>query len=156
MSGWKIVLARCTSQGANTLRYDWYQPTIPDDPIVIVEELLKRLAPGGEVTEGRGKNNYQQSFTIADWRGGGGLEGVCRSVTSGHGVKGLAFVPDDQADGRTYRMGSPASAVVARLYDKAAELRRHLPPVRHAEIPAHMTRLEGAGRPPRGWRGAGG
>ena len=190
------------------MRYDWYQPTIPDDPIVIVEELLKRLAPGGEVTEGRGKNNYQQSFTIADWQGSrvavvlaGGpnghpnvicsgdacdafvpvvrelwpkhrpsrmdaaedfsgegvfdaLEGVCRSVTSGHGVKGLAFVPDDQADGRTYRMGSPASAVVARLYDKAAELRRHLPPERHAEIPAHMTRLEVAVRPPREWRDA--
>src|SRR3989304_10176175 len=90
MSGWKIVLARCTSQRGNTVRYDWYQPTIPDDPIVIVEELLKRLAPGGEVTEGRGKNNYRQSFTIADWEGsrvavvwGGGANGAPRRLSSG-------------------------------------------------------------------------
>lgn len=48
------------------MRFDWYQPTIPDSPIVIVEELLARLAPGGEVQEGRGKNNYWQSFTIRD------------------------------------------------------------------------------------------
>lgn len=46
------------------MRFDWYQPTIPDTPQVIVDELLARLAPGGEVIEGAGKHNYRQSFTI--------------------------------------------------------------------------------------------
>lgn len=46
------------------MRFDWYQPTIPENPIVLVEELLARLAPGGEVREGRGTHNYRQSFTV--------------------------------------------------------------------------------------------
>jgi hypothetical protein len=46
------------------MRFDWYQPTIPERPMVIVEELLARLAPGGEVVEGRGRHNYHQAFEI--------------------------------------------------------------------------------------------
>ena len=46
------------------MRFDWYQPTIPEHPIRLVEQLLARLAPGGEVIEGRGRHNYRQSFTI--------------------------------------------------------------------------------------------
>lgn len=190
------------------MRFDWYQPTIPENPVILVDELAKRLAPNGEVIEGRGKHNYRQSFTICDKDGNraalvlcGGpnghpnvtasgdacdafvpvvrelwpehrptridaaedfsgegvfdaLEKVCRRVTAARQVKGVAFVPDDLADGRTYRMGAPSSAVGARLYDKSAELRRHLPPERHSEIPPHMTRLEVACRPPREWRDA--
>ncbi len=188
------------------MRFDWYQPTIPEHPVVLVDTLVRRLAPDGQVVEGRGKHNYRQSFTILDRHGNraamvlaGGpnghpnvtasgdacdafvplvrelwpehrptridaaedfsgegvfeaLEGVCRAVTTARQVKGMAFVPDDVQDGRTYTMGSRSSAVVARLYDKAAELRRHLPPERHAEIPPYMTRLEVACRPPREWR----
>lgn len=188
------------------MRFDWYQPTIPEHPVVLVDTLARRLAPDGQVVEGRGKHNYRQSFTILDrhgnraamvlaggpngdpnvtasgdacdafvplvrelwpehrptridaaedFRGEGvfeALEGVCRAVTRARQVKGMAFVPDDVQDGRTYTMGSRSSAVVARLYDKAAELRRHLPPERHGEIPPYMTRLEVACRPPREWR----
>ena len=36
------------------MRFDWYQATIPENPIVLVESLLERLAPGGEVIDGRG------------------------------------------------------------------------------------------------------
>jgi hypothetical protein len=46
------------------VRFDWYQPTVPETPQVIVDELLARLAPGGEVREGAGRHNYRQSFTI--------------------------------------------------------------------------------------------
>lgn len=46
------------------MRFDWYQPTIPENPTVLVDELLRRLAPGGTVVEGRGRHNYRQSFTV--------------------------------------------------------------------------------------------
>lgn len=190
------------------MRFDWYQPTIPENPVVLLDELAKRLAPGGEVVTGPGRHNYRQSFTILDAAGNraalilcGGpngdpnvtasgdacdafvplvrelwpdhrptridaaedfqgegvydrLEKVCRKVTAARQVRGMAFVPDDLADGRTYAMGARSSAVTARLYDKSAELRRHLPPERHVEIPPHMTRLETSVRPPREWRNA--
>lgn len=80
------------------------------------------------------------------------LEGVCRAVTAEHRVKGIAFVPDDPADGRTYRMGAPSSDVFARLYDKAAERRKALPAELHGTIPQHLTRLEAVCRPPKEWR----
>ena len=80
------------------------------------------------------------------------LEAVCRAVTADHRVKGLAFVPDDPADGRTYRMGSASSMVYARLYDKAAERRKAIAPELHATIPEHLTRLEAVAKPPPAWR----
>lgn len=46
------------------MRFDWYQPTIPENPVRLVDELLARLAPGGEVVEGKGRHNYRQSFVI--------------------------------------------------------------------------------------------
>lgn len=82
------------------------------------------------------------------------VEAVCKSVTAEHRVKGLSLVPDDPADGRTYTMGSFKSMVYGRLYDKAAERRKALPPELHGEIPEHLTRLEVVCRPPREWRDA--
>jgi hypothetical protein len=51
--------------------------------------------------------------------------------------------------GRTVYLGSPASAVRQRLYDKAAELRSKFAadPVRLAQVPEHLTRLEAQVRP---------
>lgn len=46
------------------MRFDWYQATIPDDPITVVEAVLGHLAPGGEVRQGRGLHGYGQSFTV--------------------------------------------------------------------------------------------
>lgn len=46
------------------MRFDWYQATIPDHPLEVVEAVLARLAPGGQVTEGRGLHGYGQSFTV--------------------------------------------------------------------------------------------
>lgn len=50
-------------------RFDWYQATIPEKPIVLIEEFLRQLAPGGEVLEGRGLHNYHQGFRILDSAG---------------------------------------------------------------------------------------
>jgi len=47
------------------MRFDWYQATIPDDPITVVEAVLGHLAPGGEVRQGRGLHGYGQSFTVS-------------------------------------------------------------------------------------------
>lgn len=46
------------------MRFDWYQATIPDHPLEVVEAVLAHLAPGGEVREGRGLHGYGQSFTV--------------------------------------------------------------------------------------------
>lgn len=75
------------------------------------------------------------------------LEGVCRSLAKERGLKGRAIVPDDVQDGRTYYVGSPASDVRTRLYDKTAELRAKLPPDRHHEVPDHVARIEAQVRP---------
>jgi hypothetical protein len=51
--------------------------------------------------------------------------------------------------GRSVYLGSPKSAAMLRLYDKAAELRHkyQADPVRLAEIPQNLTRLEAQVRP---------
>jgi hypothetical protein len=51
--------------------------------------------------------------------------------------------------GRTIYLGSAASAVRLRMYDKAAELRAKFAadPVRLAQVPDHLTRLEAQVRP---------
>lgn len=52
-------------------------------------------------------------------------------------------------EGRTVYLGAPSSAVRQRLYDKAAELRAKFAadPVRLAEVPEHLARLEAQVRP---------
>lgn len=51
------------------MRFDWYQATIPENPIVLVETLKAALAADGDVVEGRGRHNYHQSFRVRDARG---------------------------------------------------------------------------------------
>lgn len=190
------------------MRFDWYQPTVRENPIVIVDELLGSIAPDGEVVEGKGRHNYHQSFTVNDREGqrvavvlcggpngdpnvtasgpvcdsfvpfvrerwpvhrvtradvaedfaGEGvyehLEGVCRAVAAAHNVKGRAIVPDQLEDGRTYYMGAPTSDVRVRLYDKTAEVRRHLAPAQAALVPDHRVRLEAQVRPRKEWKEA--
>lgn len=51
------------------MRFDWYQATIPEHPIVLVDTVKAALAPGGQVVEGRGRHNYHQSFRINDAQG---------------------------------------------------------------------------------------
>lgn len=82
------------------------------------------------------------------------LEGVCRAITAGEGIKGRAIVPDALEDGRTYYMGAATSDVRARLYDKAAEVRRHVAPAVLLSIPSHWARLEVQVRPRKEWKGA--
>ena len=184
------------------MRFDWYQATIPDHPLDVVQAVHSSLAPGGEVQEGRGQNGYRQTFTIRQQDGdrvavvmcGGNngahpnamasgavahpfaslvrelwpahkvtrvdaaedmaeegayeaLEGVCRALAQERGLKGRRILPDDPAEGRTYYIGSPASDVLTRLYDKTAETRRNLPPERHGEVPDHWVRIEARVRP---------
>lgn len=52
-------------------------------------------------------------------------------------------------EGRTVYLGAPSSACRQRLYDKAAELRAKFAadPVRLAEVPEHLARLEAQVRP---------
>lgn len=50
--------------GGMAMRFDWYQATIQDHPFAIVETVAARLAPDGEVREGRGLHGYTRSATI--------------------------------------------------------------------------------------------
>ena len=182
------------------MRFDWYQATVPEHPIRLVEVLGESLGVDS-VEPGKGRHNYLQSFRLLDSEGhrvaevlaGGSnghpnvtssgegtqrfvdalrlnwpehnvtrvdsaedftgaevftqLETACRSVASACRVKGRSIVPDDLSDGRTYYLGAPSSDVRVRLYDKAAELRRKLPPDAHSKIPEHLIRLEAQVRP---------
>lgn len=184
------------------MRFDWYQATIPDRPLTVVDAVVAHLAPGGQVKEGRGLHGYGQSFTVnradgdraalilcggnngahpnaqatgaqahefaslvrelwpahkvtrfdaaEDMAGEGAydrLEAECRMLARERSLKGIAMVPDNVADGRTYYIGSAKSDVRTRLYDKTAEQRRHLPPERHDEIPDYWVRIEAQVRP---------
>lgn len=51
------------------MHFDWYQATIPEHPLSVVDAVLNRLAPGGQVEEGRGRHNYHQAFTVRDRQG---------------------------------------------------------------------------------------
>ena len=75
------------------------------------------------------------------------MEAVCRDVSKRGRVKGLAMVPEDIADGRTYYLGSKASDRQVRLYDKTAEVRSKSPRITHADVPEHWTRIELQWRP---------
>jgi hypothetical protein len=184
------------------MRFDWYQATVSESPIVLVETVAKELG-AASIEAGKGRHNYHQSFTLRSASGdrlaavlAGGpngdpnitasgeitprfvevirghwprhnvtrfdscedfaeegafneLERACRAVAAAAGVKGRSIVPDDAGDGRTYYMGAPTSDVRARLYDKAAELRRSVAPDKHDTIPAHLSRLEVQARPRR-------
>lgn len=188
------------------MRFDWYQATIPEHPNDLIEMLMEKLAPGGEVVRGRGRYNYHQSLTVRSQRGesvavvlAGGPNGnpnatasgaatdnfvslvrecwpnhrvtrfdaaedlcqrgvwevseaICRGVGKQLGIKGRSIVPDDPTEGRTYYLGAASSDVRVRLYDKTAEVRRRLPPERHAEVPSNWVRLEAQIRPRKEWK----
>jgi hypothetical protein len=72
------------------MRFDWYQATIQENPIVLVDSLKAALAADGDVKEGRGRHNYWQSFKILDKEGhrvaevlAGGPNGHPNAVSSG-------------------------------------------------------------------------
>lgn len=72
------------------MKFDWYQATIEENPIVIVDTLKNALAGNGSVVEGRGRHNYHQSFRILDSAGNrlvevlaGGSNGNPNVVASG-------------------------------------------------------------------------
>lgn len=48
---------------------------------------------------------------------------LCRSIGGSSRVKGQMIAPDDPADGATYYLGAPTSAVRFRLYEKGKQLR---------------------------------
>lgn len=50
------------------MHFDWYQATVPEHPIRLVECLKSELG-GYEVREGKGRHNYHQSFTVLDSNG---------------------------------------------------------------------------------------
>ncbi len=109
-------------------------------------EVVRELWPEHFVTR----------FDVAEDFGGGdvydSLYNLCRQVAAEHKIKGESIIPDDPMDGRTYYMGAPSSDVRARLYDKAAEMRKRSSPADLAEVPDYLTRLEIQGRPRQTWR----
>lgn len=81
------------------MRFDWYQATIPENPVVLVETLKATLAPEGDIIEGRGRHNYHQSFRVRDARGervaevlAGGPNGHPNATASGVMTDGFVRV----------------------------------------------------------------
>ena len=81
------------------MRFDWYQATIPENPIVLVETLKSALAPDGDIVEGRGRHNYHQSFRVRNARGervaevlAGGSNGDPNATASGIVTPGFVDV----------------------------------------------------------------
>lgn len=71
---------------------------------------------------------------------------VCKGVKARTGIKGREIIPDEPEDGRTYYLGSPKSAAIARLYEKGLQERRRSTGDPSA-ISANWTRLEAQLRP---------
>lgn len=46
------------------MRFDWYQATVPENPVLLIETLKAQLAPTGVIEQGRGFHNYYQSLTL--------------------------------------------------------------------------------------------
>lgn len=81
------------------MRFDWYQATIAENPIVIVDTLKNALAANGSVVEGRGRHNYHQSFRILDSAGNrlaevlaGGANGNPNVMASGEDTPNFVSV----------------------------------------------------------------
>lgn len=81
------------------MRFDWYQATIAENPIVIVDTLKNALAVNGSVVEGRGRHNYHQSFRILDSAGNrlaevlaGGANGNPNVMASGEDTPNFVSV----------------------------------------------------------------
>lgn len=109
-----------------------------------------------QAVRGKWAEHYVTRFDAAeDFDGEGAYErlhGVCREVAEDSRIKGRAIIPDDLREGRSYYLGAASSDVRVRLYDKAAEMRRHIEPGRHHLIPDNLTRLEVQVRPRNEWR----
>lgn len=65
------------------MRLDWYQATIPENPVVLIDTLRNTIGEGGAVQQGRGKNNYHQSAVIRD-RAGHNVATVLFGGPNGH------------------------------------------------------------------------
>lgn len=96
------------------MRFDWYQATIKENPIVLVETLKAALAPEGTIEEGRGRHNYHQSFAIRRADGdrvavvlAGGPNGDPNATSSGPATDGFVqTVRDVWPDHRVTRFDS--------------------------------------------------
>lgn len=96
------------------MRFDWYQATIKENPIVLVESLKSALAPEGRIEEGRGRHNYHQSFAIRRADGervalvlAGGPNGDPNATASGSATDGFVrLVRDAWPDHRVTRFDS--------------------------------------------------
>lgn len=72
------------------MRFDWYQATIPEDPMVLLGAFRELAGRGGEVEQGAGRHNYKESFTVRNVDGervavvlSGGANGNPNATASG-------------------------------------------------------------------------
>lgn len=93
------------------MHFDWYQATIPENPITLVDSVFQALAPDGRIEEGRGRHNYHQSFTVRDSLGdrvavvlAGGPNGHPNVASSGAATDGfVSLVRSNWPDHRVTR-----------------------------------------------------
>lgn len=116
------------------MRFDWYQATIPENPVVLVETLKATLAPDGDIIEGRGRHNYHQSFRVRDARGervaevlAGGPNGHPNATASGAATDGFVrLVRDAWPDHRVTRFDAAEDFCAVGAFDAVEEVCRQV------------------------------
>ncbi len=78
------------------------------------------------------------------------LTGVMMEVKARTGIKGRWIKPDEPEDGATYYLGSTASSVSARGYQKGLQMRKMMHPATRSLVSADWARLELQVRPGKG------
>jgi Putative phage replication protein RstA len=108
------------------MRFDWYQATVSENPVVLVDTIKARLGDGGEVQEGRGRHNYHQSFTIFDREGDraatvlcGGPNGNPNVSASGEATEAFVeLIRDCWPSHRVTRFDSAEDFIGEESYDR--------------------------------------
>lgn len=108
------------------MRFDWYQATVPVGPVELLGVLQTELAPGGDVEEGRGRQNYHGSYTVRDAAGervavvlAGGPNGHPNAAASGSATDGFVrLIRERWPNHRVSRLDSAGDVVGEGAYER--------------------------------------
>lgn len=107
-------------------------------------KAIRELAPRHRVTRMDAAEDFDEPGAFER------VTGVMMEVKRRTGIKGRWIKPDEPEDGATYYLGSTASSVSARGYQKGLQLRKKMHPATWSLVSEHWARLELQVRPGKG------